>query len=130
MLNTPAQGFGAFITINETDGSGQRRRGNIIRARALFADADGAEQVARSREYIRTTNMRPTMVVKTSPNRAHFYWCRSDIPLDKFTPLQTALRDRLGTDNVTDLPRVMRLPGSLHLKNPATPHLVTLLVSP
>ncbi len=128
-INTPAQGFGAFVTINATDGTGRRRRENIIRARALFADADGADQVARCREYIRTTGMIPTMVVRTSPNRAHFYW-RRDIPLDMFTPLQSVLRDKLGTDNVTDLPRVMRLPGSLHLKQPVSPHLVTLRVFP
>jgi hypothetical protein len=71
-LNTPARGMGAFVTPNETDGQG-RRRENIVRVRALFADAD------------------------------------------------------LGTDEpVKDLPRVMRPPGTLHLKDPNNPRRVTL----
>jgi hypothetical protein len=126
-LNTPEQGFGAFVTINETDGTGRRTRANIIRARAIFADADSPEAIERCRAHVRATAMIPTMVVRSSPGRAHFYW-RRDIPLDMFTPLQSALRDKLGTDNVTDLPRVMRLPGSLHLKQPDRPCLVTVRV--
>jgi hypothetical protein len=38
-LNTPVQGFGAFVAVNATDGT-QRKAKNIIRARALFADAE------------------------------------------------------------------------------------------
>src|SRR4051794_34644882 len=34
------QGAGVFVTVNETDGSGQRKGGNIKRVRALFADFD------------------------------------------------------------------------------------------
>jgi hypothetical protein len=123
-LNTPEQGFGAFVTVNETDGSGGRKKSNIIRARAVFADADSPEAIERCRAHIRTTAMIPTMVVRSSPGRAQFYWVR-EIPLDMFTPVQTALRDKLGTDNVTDLPRVMRLPGMLHLKQPGRPCLVS-----
>src|SRR5262249_47767434 len=41
--------------------------------------------------------------------------------------LQKSLSAKLGTDpTVHDLPRVMRLPGTLHLKDPANPRLVEL----
>jgi hypothetical protein len=121
------QGFGAFVAVNATDGTGRKAK-NIICARALFADADSPDAVERCRAYVRTTGTIPTMVIRTSPGRAHFYRCRSDIRLDVFTPLQSSLRDKLQTDNVFDLPRVMRLPGSLHLKQPDRPCLVTLRV--
>src|SRR5690242_17564050 len=43
-LNTPEQGAGVFVTIAETDFKG-RKVDNIVRSRALFADADGKGQV-------------------------------------------------------------------------------------
>ena len=58
----------------------------------------------------------------------HFYFC-TDVPLDQFSELQKQLIAKLGTDPaVKDLPRVMRLPGTLHLKDPANPRLVKLLI--
>jgi AAA domain/RepB DNA-primase from phage plasmid/Primase C terminal 2 (PriCT-2) len=127
-LNTPERRVGVFVTINGTDFRG-RRRENIVRARALFVDADGSDQVQRSRDAIRVAGAQPKMVVRTSPGRAHFYFCWDDVPLEEFSTLQCALIDKLGTDRaVKDLTRVMRLPGTLHLKNPNTPTTVTLLV--
>jgi Virulence-associated protein E/Primase C terminal 2 (PriCT-2)/RepB DNA-primase from phage plasmid len=56
----------------------------------------------------------------------HAYWLADDLPLDEFKPLQKALAERFGSDPmVVDLPRVMRLPGTLHLKG--APQLVRLL---
>jgi hypothetical protein len=125
-FNTSKGGCGVFVTINETDLKG-RKKANVVRARALFADADDAEQTRRCVETIRATGARPTMYVMTSPGKIHPYWCCDDIPLDQFTALQKALADRLDTDTApTDLPRVMRLPGTDHLKDPAAPFRVTL----
>jgi putative DNA primase/helicase len=128
-LNTPERRIGFFVTINETDFGG-RRTENVVRARALFVDADGHDQVQRCRDAIHTTGAQPTMVVCTSAGRAHFYWRCDDLPRDQFTPLQAALIAKLGTDPaVKDLPRVMRLPGTLHLKDSKVPGKVTLLTS-
>jgi Protein of unknown function (DUF3987) len=67
------------------------------------------------------------MVVRTSVDRAHFYFCCDDIPLEEFSAYQTALIEKLGTDPaIKDLPRVMRLAGTLHLKDPNHPQKVTL----
>ena len=127
-LNIPERRIGAFVTINETDFAG-RRVENIVRPRALFADADGAEQIQQCREVIRATGATPTIVVQTSRGRAHFYWCCHDVPREQFSKLQSALIAKLGTDPaVKDLSRVMRLPGTLHLKEPKVPTTVTFFV--
>ena len=48
-----------------------------------------------------------------------------------FLPCKRVLIEKVGTDAaVIDLPRVMRLPGTLHLKNPAEPRLVKLTKAP
>jgi hypothetical protein len=86
-LNTPTKGMGVFVTVNETDGQG-RRRENIIRARALFGDADGADQLKHALDALRTTGAKPTMVVRTSRDRAHFYFCCDDIALEDFPAYQ------------------------------------------
>jgi hypothetical protein len=125
-LNTPQQGVGVFVTVNETDFQG-RSAENVVRARALFADADGKEQVASCATVLNTCGVSPSMVVN-SGRGAHVYFC-ADVPLDQFTALQKLLSAKLSTDGaVKDLPRVMRLPGTLHLKDPANPRLVRLVV--
>jgi hypothetical protein len=49
----------------------------------------------------------------------------TDAKLDEFRPIQLALAQHFSTDGaVGDLPRLMRVPGTLHLKNPASPQLV------
>ncbi len=128
-LNTAERRIGVFVTINETDFAG-RRIDNVLRPRALFVDADGADQVQRCRDVIRASGAQPTMVVCTSAGRAHFYWCCDDLPRDKFSVLQAALIDKMGTDRaVKDLARVMRLPGTLHLKDAKASTKVGLLIS-
>ena len=125
-LNTPDRRIGVFVTINETDLQG-RRRENIVRARALFVDADNADAVQRCLAAIPDTGAAPSMAVRTSDDHAHFYWCCADLGVEEFTALQAALIERLGTDPaIKDLPRVMRLPGTIHWKDPAQPHLVSL----
>jgi hypothetical protein len=127
-LNTPARGVGVFVTISETDGRG-RRRENIVRARALFIDADNAEQVTRCSEIVLKCRATPTMMVQTSAEHWHLYYCTEDIPRDEFSAYQTAMIEKFGTDPaVKDLSRVMRLPGTLHLKDPSAPRNVTLKI--
>ena len=47
-LNTPQRGVGVFVTISETDFKG-RSTNNIVRPRAIFADADSKEQAEQCR---------------------------------------------------------------------------------
>jgi len=119
------RGIGVFVTVCATDFRGRATR-NIVRARALFADADGEEQVANCTNAIKTYDAKPSMAVITGRGLHPYYFC-NDIPLDQFSALQKSLSAKLGTDpTVHDLPRVMRLPGTLHLKDPVNPRLVEL----
>jgi hypothetical protein len=123
-LNTPQRGIGVFVTINETDFRGRRSK-NIVRTRALFVDADSREQVERCVETFNACGVTPSMAVK-SGRGLHFYFC-TDVPRDEFSKWQESLINKVGTDPaVKDLSRVMRLPGTLHLKDPTKPRLVTL----
>ena len=127
-LNTPQQGIGVFVTISETDFNG-RKTENITRPRALFVDADNKEQAARCQSQFKAHGTHPSMIVD-SGRGYHFYFF-TEVSLDQFSVLQQQLIAKLGTDPaVKDLPRVMRLPGTLHLKDCANPKLVRLLNKP
>ena len=118
-LNQPGERYGVFVTINETDFKG-RTAANIIRPRSVFIDADSLDSYAKAITIIRDAAVKPSMLVKSSSGRMHAYWLADDLPLDEFKPLQKALAVRFGSDpQVVDLPRVMRLPGTLHLKGAA-----------
>ena len=113
------QGAGVFVMVNEGDGITHdgnrtcRSAKNVIRVRAAFVDLDGSplEPVLKAR-------VAPSIIVESSPMRWHAYWRLDDCPLDRFTPIQTALAERFAGDpSVSDLPRVMRLPGFIHHKH-------------
>jgi Primase C terminal 2 (PriCT-2)/RepB DNA-primase N-terminal domain len=126
-LNVPERQVGVFVTVNATDFKG-RCRDNIIRARALFVDADGEQQVGKCIDAIKASRATPSLIVRTSANAAHFYWLCDDLAPETFEFYQPALLSSLGTDPaVKDLSRVMRLPGTLHLKQAANPRLVRLI---
>lgn len=123
-------GAGIFVCVNETDGKGRKER-NITRVRALFVELDHGgltdEHLAEFQEQFQ-----PSMIVKSSPGKAHCYWLVNDCPLDKFSKLQGLLAKRFagldaGTESI-DLPRVLRVPGFYHQKG--DPFLIELLVHP
>lgn len=112
-------GAGIFVMINEGNGvilSGEkscRTAKNVTRVRAVFTDHDGAplKPVVESGTY-------PSIIVNSSPNKWHCYWLCNEIALEEFKPIQAGLAKRFGTDRaVTDLPRVMRIPGFFHMKD-------------
>ena len=119
LAHLSALSAGVFVTVNRTDLKG-RRKENIVSARALFADLDGAPLSALER-----FGLPPHIIVVSSPWRFHPYWRVKGIEIAEFTGLQNRLAAFLGGDpSVCDSPRVMRLPGFLHQKDPANPHVV------
>lgn len=115
-------GFGVFVQVNRSDGNGGRAS-NIMDATCLFADFDGVPL-----ENVERLALSPHITVETSSGKRHFYWRVADIPLAEFSALQKRPIRLFDSDkSIHDLPRIMRLPGFLHLKNPDEPHLVRVL---
>ena len=106
-----AAGAGVYITVNETDFKGRKVQ-NIIRVRYLCVDLDGAPL-----EPAKTPQ--PRIIVESSPKRWHVYWPVENFPLDiaTYRTAQRKLIKRLDSDpQVTDLARVLRMPGFVHRK--------------
>ncbi len=120
------QGAGVFVMVNRGDGivhAGNktcRAAASVVAVRSLFVDLDGAplEPVL--------AGLRPDIVVESSPKRWHAYWLTDDCPLDQFTMRQKQIAALYRGDSaVSDLPRVMRLPGFFHQKEePFVTHVV------
>lgn len=114
------KGAGVFMMVNAGDGKG-RTKANVNGIRALFVDLDGSPL-----EPVTQAPLQPHITVETSPERFHAYWLVDGIDLNEFTPLQRTLAERFNGDpTVSDLPRVMRVPGFFHRKE--TPFLTRLL---
>lgn len=104
-----AKGAGVFAVINE----GGQIDEEITAVRAVFADTDGAplEPIVNA--------LTPHCVIESSPGKWHVYWLVGDsFPLDRFKPIQKAIAAKFSTDpQISNLSRVMRLPGFAHNKN-------------
>lgn len=108
-------GAGIFVTVNATNG--RRTAADITALRALFIDEDGPRTI--------DLKLPPSIVVRSARGH-HVYWLLSpEQKREAFTESQKQLATVYGSDpTVSDLPRVMRLPGFAHQK--ATPVPVTL----
>ena len=102
-------GMGAFMTVNHTDLLG-RTAAHVTEVAAYFADFDGVELPS-------SWPQPPTAIVESSEDRFHVYWSVLNAPLVTFSHVQKHLAALFGSDpKVSDLPRVMRLPGLVHAK--------------
>jgi hypothetical protein len=105
------KGSGIFVMVNRGDLHG-RKADNVVGTRALFVDLDGAPL-----EPVLAAPIPPRIVIETSPGKWHCYWPVLDMPLDRFSPAQKMLALQFaGDESVHDKPRVMRMPGFMHLK--------------
>jgi hypothetical protein len=118
-------GFGVFANINEMDGNG-RELHNVASIRTHAVDFDN---LSASQNFERAQQWQPgpSFGVNTSPGKYHAYWpVQPYRDNDRYTTLQRKLRQVFdGDKSIIDPTRVLRVPGTLHLKNPAAPHLVT-----
>ncbi len=121
-------GHGVFFMVNEGNGRG-RREENVKALRALFCDHDGTGGEPANAKRILLDVPEPHLVVLSggSERNEHWYWrLEPGAPLGAFTASQKALAAKLGSDPaVHDLPRVLRLPGTLHQKDRSHTTLVT-----
>lgn len=112
------QGFGIFVQVNGSDGQGNKAQ-NITETPCLFADLDGPPL-----ENLQRLGLQPHAIIETSPGKYHAYWLIDGLTIQQFKPLQQRLAKLFDSDKaVVDLPRLMRLPGFMHMKNPQAPFL-------
>lgn len=114
LANYNQRGAGVFVTVNQTDGKGRKTK-NILAVRALFADFDTVDN-DRPALLQRICTLPPSILVESSQGKHHAYWLVADFPLGQFTDAQKTIIAFFGSDNIHDLPRVMRLPGFTHHK--------------
>ena len=119
MCDLNQKGAGVFVCVQATNLTG-RKKDNITRVRAIFQEAD--------RPGVPQLPIIPHVEVESSPGRFHRYVFVDGCPLDGFGPLQERLVQDYGSDpNAKDLARVLRLPGTYHMKDPDHPYLVRIL---
>ncbi len=113
-------GAGIYVTVQQTDGTG-RKAENITAIRSLFVDFDG--HLPTGSEW----HLQPSIIVRNPDNKGHAYWVLlepSEPDGESFKQQQQRLishYQEFGADKaIHDLARVLRLPGSYHLKNEPT----------
>jgi hypothetical protein len=117
-----ARGAGVFVGVNAMRGS-RRSKAHFAHSCAVFVDDD-----TRRSEPITDWPIAPHMVVESSPGKFHYYWFTHTDDADEWLAVMKGIASRYGTDaTVCTLERVMRLPGSWHLKDPSAPHRVRIV---
>ena len=107
------KGAGIFVQLNPGLGRG---KANITGLAAYFLDTDGAPV-----EPIMETMPQPLGVTSSSEGNYHIYW-RTEDSLENFRPTQKTLAQAFNCDEaMVNLDRVVRVPGSWHVKNPQNP---------
>ena len=122
LIDLNRRGAAVTVTMNETDLKGTKRE-NIKRVRALVADLDEAPL-----DPVQACQLRPHIVVESSPGRHHVYWLVDDnFPLAEFEDTQRAIAKAFDSDpSVALLTHRARLPGFFHMKSsPFRVHVVS-----
>ncbi len=120
-------GHGVFVMVNEGDLDGRSAQ-NVVGLRALFIDDDEGNLRYVGDGQAPFVRLPPSMTVETKRGHHNYFCLNPGEPLEQFTAAQGALARYFGTDpKVKDLPRVMRVPGFFHMKNPSDPFLVKLV---
>lgn len=119
-MRAQAEGYGVFYVINETERGldGTAEDGDIVRVRAVAADFDNGLPW----DY----HAQPDLIVHTSAGKGQALWLNRDksIRPEDFKAVSKRLIAYYGSDRaVQNASRVLRLPGTLHLKG--EPQLVT-----
>jgi len=105
-LNTSAAAWQIYFVVNE----GGHSAADITRVRALFVDMDDGPIPDR-------WHVEPDFLTSRGPRNWHAYWLVNDMPREEFESAQLRLIQHYGSDRgIHDLPRIMRLAGSLHVK--------------
>jgi len=144
-LDRQQQGYGIFFTVNGFTG-GRRTNDTLTNINAFFADIDYPDKINRTPEAVKQYKQEllmemmedelpiPTYVIETK-NGFHVYWIleapvmlnelnenqREELKL-QYRQVEEAILARFdGDPGAKDAARVLRIPGSLHQKDPNDP---------
>jgi hypothetical protein len=119
------EGYGIYVTVNETNLSGRRKESDIVRIRTVFEEQDNP--VLPNSPPVHYP-LQPSFVVESSPGKFHRYWLvDGEMSIPEYRALQRAIVDKYDCDKAcTDAPRLLRIPGFYHTKD--DPKLVKLQV--
>ena len=118
LVDYQQKGAGVFVLAQRGNSKG-RRTENVTAIRCVFQEDDGDGK---------SLPLEPHIVVESSPGKYHCYLLVDDLSLDERDLVQQVLIDQYGSDpKAKDRARVLRLPGFLHQKDPAHPHLVNVI---
>lgn len=148
-LQRQAEGYGIYFTVNGFTG-GKRTGETLTNINAFFADIDYPDKINRTPEAVHEykneilmelfeEGVPPTAIVGTK-NGLHVYWnLRTPIFLNQlnaeqqdqlrleYRQIEEAILKRFdGDPGAKDVARVLRVPGTLHQKDPADPYLCKL----
>jgi RepB DNA-primase from phage plasmid len=125
VLDLYAQGAATWVAVNDTGGNG-RKASAITRVRDVWQEDDDG--------YEGGFPLEPSLVIETSPGHYHRHWfVDGDWPADPqgradFAGVMRRMIADYGSDpGAKDISRVLRVPGLLHRKNPAEPHMVRIV---
>lgn len=108
------QGAGVFVQVQ---GGYRRGKDHVTHGRVVFADLDDPSDFAVQMGQADSELPDASIVVETSPGKAHLYWLTEPYDAQLIKSLLTDTADIIGTDgNVLNTDRVLRLPGSWHQK--------------
>ncbi len=150
-LANQEQGYGIFFTVNGFKGA-KRTTENLTNINAFFSDIDYPHKLKRTPESIQQYKNElvmemlesgmptPSAIVETK-NGLHVYWIlEAPIMLNELNPdqqnelrkqyvqIEEAILKYYGGDPAAkDLARVLRVPGTLHQKDPKDPFMVKLM---
>lgn len=144
-LERQQQGYGIFFTVNGFTG-GRRTNETLTNVNAFFADIDYPDKINKTDEAVKQYKQEllmemmedelpiPTYVVETK-NGFHVYWVlekpimlaelnpnqQEDLKL-QYRQVEEAILARFdGDPGAKDAARVLRVPGTLHQKDPKNP---------
>ncbi|AHJ10754.1 DNA Primase [Rhizobium phage vB_RglS_P106B] len=122
-----ADGWGIFTNINAFAADVQKHElPDVWFIRTHVVDLDNLLTAQQNYERAAGSQPAPSFAVQSSPGKFHVYWPVQPYQgNERYTTLQRKLRQVYDGDKaVIDPTRVLRVPGFLHLKNPAAPHMV------
>jgi len=135
ILEPNNRGYHVYVGVNPRPQSKEKIQENIKDVIALWADIDAKNfdgDKEKTWKHISQFQIPATMIVD-SGNGYHAYWILEEPILNRdnkdsliLKQIMTGLAKVLGGDAVHDFSRVMRLPGSLNLKDPQNPKPCTL----